>query len=253
MLIILYIRRSSDVEEIHIYSICTCTALSGSLTCTRGMLRILASLIWMNLVFFAISLLLSQNIYPSCWPECSSFKTVLHLQYFRDAWMKSSFFYPALARKRLRRLERMCAGVSGLWWLWNKEATSASSIWRLSWRHCWRGSSRSTHQVVSPHPLARQRGSASAYNDSCFFLRRDRVGAEAHGVLRPVQRHSGLVKRSWGLHRRGTCCPCHHLAGSEGEGLSDSASPYSLLPLPCFCTAYDTHHGGMHHSVLQPW
>lgn len=114
----------------------------------------------MNLVFFAISLLLSHNIYPSWWPECSSFKTVLHVQYFRDAWMKSSFFYPALGRKTLRRLERMCAGVSGLWWLWSKEATSASSIWRLSWRHCWRGLSRSTHQVVSPHPLARQRSSA---------------------------------------------------------------------------------------------
>lgn len=136
-----YIRRSSGVEE-NIYTASARAQLmqmthSGYLTCTRGMLRTLASLIWMNLMFSA-KIYILVNI---------SLKTVLHLQNFRSAWIKSAFFYPALCRKRLRRLERMCAGVSGLWWLWNKEATSASSIWRLSWRHCWRGWSRSTHQV----------------------------------------------------------------------------------------------------------
>lgn len=216
------------------------------------MLRTITSFIWMNLVFFAIPLLLSQNLYPSWWPQCSSFKTVLHLQYFQNAWMKSRFFHLALDRKRLRRLERTCAGVSALWWLWNKEATSASLTWRLSWRHCWRRSSRSTHQVVSPHPLTRQHSSARLVTIPAFSSR-DWVGAEAHGVLWPVQRHSGLIERSWGLHRRGTCWLRYYLAGSEGEGLSDSASAYSLLPLSCFCTPYDTHHGSMHHSILQPW
>lgn len=105
--------------------------------------------------------------------------------------------------------------------------------------------------VTSPTGSAAWPSSAS--NDCCSFLHRDRVGAEAHGVLRPVRRHSGLIERSRGLHRRGTCCPHYYLVGSEGPGLSDPASPYSLFPLPCFCTPYDTHHGGMHHSILQPW
>lgn len=87
---------------------------------------------------------------------------------------------------------------------------------------------------------------------SSFCLHRDWTGAKAHGVLRPVQRRFSLIEWSWGLLRRGTCCPRYYLAGTEGEGLSNSASPHSLLPLPCFCAAYDTHHGGVHHSVLQP-
>lgn len=86
-----------------------------------------------------------------------------------------------------------------------------------------------------------------------FVLYRDGFGAEAHGVLRPVQRCSGFAERSGRLNRRGTRCSCHYLAGQEGEGLSDSSSPHSLLPLSCISTAHDTHHGGMHYSVLQPW
>lgn len=94
---------------------------------------------------------------------------------------------------------------------------------------------------------------SSSVDDSCLLLHRDWTGAETHGVLRPVQRHSGLVEWSWGLHGGGTCGPRYNLDGSEGEGLSNSASPHSLLPLPRFSTAYDAHHGGMHHSVLQSW
>lgn len=86
-----------------------------------------------------------------------------------------------------------------------------------------------------------------------FFLCRDGFGAEAHGVLQSLQRCSGFAERSGRLNRRGTRCSCHYLAGAEGEGFSYSAPPYSLYPLSGISTAHDAYHGGMHHSILQPW
>lgn len=106
-------------------------------------------------------------------------------------------------------------------------------------------SSSATLSTVSNKPF---------YHLDCtsFFLCRDGFGAEAHGILRPVQRCSGSAEWSRCLNRRGTRCSCHYLAGQEGEGLSYSASSHGLLPLSCISTAHDAHHGGMHHSILQP-
>lgn len=80
---------------------------------------------------------------------------------------------------------------------------------------------------------------------------RDGIGAEAHGVLRPLQRCSGLAQRSRRLNRRSPRCSCHYLAGQEGEGFSYSASPHGLYSMSRISAAHDTHHGGVHHSVLQ--
>lgn len=85
-----------------------------------------------------------------------------------------------------------------------------------------------------------------------YVLCRDGFGAEAHGILQSLQQRSGFAKRSGRLNRRGTCCSCHYLARQEGEGLSHSASSHSLLSLSCIRATYDAHHGGMHHSILQP-
>lgn len=95
--------------------------------------------------------------------------------------------------------------------------------------------------------------SPQLYRFFLFFLSRDRFGAEAHGVLRPVQRRSGLAEWSGCLDRRGPRCSCNHLAGPKGEGLPYSASSHSLLTLSCISTTHDAHHGGVHYSALQPW
>ena len=95
------------------------------------------------------------------------------------------------------------------------------------------------------------------YHPSCItsslFLSRDRFGAEAHGVLQPVQRRPGLAEWSGCVDRRGARCSRNHLAGPEGEGLPYSASSHSLLSLSCISTTHDAHHGGVHYSTLQPW
>lgn len=93
----------------------------------------------------------------------------------------------------------------------------------------------------------------STYHSSTFLfhLCRDGIRAEAHGVLRPLQRRSGFAQRSRCLDRRSPRCSCHYLAGQEGEGLSYSASSHGLYPMSCISAAHDTHHGGVHHSVLQ--
>lgn len=165
-------------------------------------------------------------------------------------------YLPSVRRRRWR-LERMCAGVCSLWWLWSKEAASASVAWRLSWRRFWRISSHSTHQVCLPPRLPQQHYQPSVINSlittSCFCLYRDGFGAETHGVLRPVQRCSGFAEWSGCLNRGGTRCSCHYLARQEGEGFSYPASSHSLLLLPCISTTHDAHHGSMHYSVLQPW
>ena len=88
---------------------------------------------------------------------------------------------------------------------------------------------------------------------SSFFLCRGGFGAEAHGLLQSLQWHAGFAQRSGRFNGWSACCSCHYLAGQKGEGLSDSASSHSLLPLPCISATHDTYHGGMHHSILQPW
>lgn len=77
--------------------------------------------------------------------------------------------FPSVRRKRWR-LQRTCAGVCSLWWLWSKEAASASAAWRLSWRHFWRASSHSIHLVSHPQSLHQQHDQPSVANSFNLFL-----------------------------------------------------------------------------------
>lgn len=137
-------------------------------------------------------------------------------------------------------------------------AASTSATWRLSWKRFWRASSRLTHQVRRLYIIISTTYVITSFiichlSTPLYFLCRDGFGAEAHGILQSLQQCSGFAQRSGRLNRRGTCCSCHYLARQEGEGFAHSASSDGLLSLSCICAAYDAHHGGLHHSVLQPW
>lgn len=99
-----------------------------------------------------IKLLYFMGKEPSDWDQklsmCASV-IYIYLHFLTPDTTLCVLLFLSVRRKHWRQ-EHMCVGVSSLWLLLNKEAASPSVGWRLSWTHCWRVSSHSTHQVSSP-------------------------------------------------------------------------------------------------------